>query len=191
MASGEDRTGQPVEDTDTAKVIVPKPGINVVKTASASSVTVGGSVTHTYEVSNTGDIELLNVNVTDDKCDPVTYKSGDTNNDKKLQVDEKWIFECTMINEPTTNTAVASGEDRTGQLVSGQAQFSVNVTQVNPAVAKKICPITVTLVKPKPKKVGNRVLVRRSRRRRVVASCLSPWCCAGHWQRRPPVRSLL
>ena len=175
VASGEDRTGQPVEDTDTAKVIVPKPGINVVKTASASSVTVGGSVTYTYEVSNTGDIELLNVNVTDDKCDPVTYKSGDTNNDKKLQVDEKWIFECTMtLNEPTTNTAVASGEDRTGQPVSGQAQFSVNVTQVNPAVAKKICPITVTLVKPKPKKVGNRVLVKKIKTKKSSCKLLKP-----------------
>ena len=174
VASGEDRTGQPVEDTATAKVIVPKPGMKVDKTASAASVTAGQSVTYTYTVTNTGDIELLNVKVTDDKCAPVEYKSGD-DGDNKLQKTETWIFNCTtVLNEPTTNTAVASGEDRTGQTVSSEAKASVNVTQVSPVVAKRICPIDVTLHKPQPTKVGNRVMTDKIKTKKSSCVLLKP-----------------
>ncbi len=146
-ATGEDSLGQKVEDTDTVTVIVPKPGIKVVKTASAAQVNPGQSVTYTYTVTNTGDIELLKVTVTDDKCAPVEYKSGDTNNDSALQVDETWVFECTtVLTVATTNTAIATGEDKTGQEVTAQATLTVPV--VSPVVAKKICPIDVTLHKP-------------------------------------------
>ncbi|MCB0898108.1 MAG: DUF11 domain-containing protein [Actinobacteria bacterium] len=173
VATGEDRTGQPVEDTDKAKVIVPKPGLKVVKTASASSVNVGGTVTYTYTVTNTGDIELLNVNVTDDKCSPVNYKSGDTNSDKKLQVDETWIFECSQVlTVATTNTAVVSGEDRTGQPVS--AQDTITVPVVSPVVVKKICPIDVTLHKPQPTKVGNKILTDKIKTKKSSCVLLKP-----------------
>ena len=42
--------------------------------------TPGGTVTFTNAVTNTGDVPLINVKtrVTDDKCTPVTYASGDT-----------------------------------------------------------------------------------------------------------------
>lgn len=83
-----------------------------------TEVKADGSVTYTYEVSNTGDTPLLNVKVTDDKCAPVEYKSGDADDNEILGLKETWTFTCTTtLKETTTNTAVASGEDRTGQPV--------------------------------------------------------------------------
>ena len=50
--------------------------------------------------------------LTDDKCSPVVYKSGDTNGNGKVDPGEIWTFTCqyvvpgSMINTPTiTNTA--------------------------------------------------------------------------------------
>ncbi len=162
IATGKDEAGTVVDDQDEVTVKVPKPGMKVVKTASASSVTVGESVTYTYEVSNTGDTELLNVKVTDDKCAPVDYTSGDADNNGKLGLKEVWTFTCTTTLQVTTeNTALATGKDNTGQEVTATDSKTVTVTQVSPVAAKRICPITVTLVKPKPTKVGNRVIVKK------------------------------
>ncbi|MBK9436210.1 MAG: hypothetical protein IPN52_14355 [Micrococcales bacterium] len=162
IATGKDEAGTVVDDQDEVTVKVPKPGMKVVKTASASSVTVGESVTYTYEVSNTGDTELLNVKVTDDKCAPVDYTSGDADNNGKLGLKEVWTFTCTTTLQVTTeNTALATGRDNTGQEVTATDSKTVTVTQVSPVAAKRICPITVTLVKPKPTKVGNRVIVKK------------------------------
>ena len=72
----------------------------------------GGPVTYTYVVTNTGDVELSNVSVSDDKCAPVTYVSGDTNDDELLDLTEAWTFTCTTtLTDTTTNTATATGHD--------------------------------------------------------------------------------
>ena len=36
-----------------------------------------------------------------------------------------------------------------------------SIAQVNPVVVKKVCPIDVTLKKPQPKKVGNKILTKK------------------------------
>ena len=70
----------------------------------------GGMVTYTKRVTNPGTIALSNVNVIDDKCSPVTYISGDTNGDAKLDTTEVWTYTCrTNLTQTTTNTANASG----------------------------------------------------------------------------------
>ena len=59
----------------------------------------GDPETFTYEVTNDGTVAVTvskasNTGVTDDKCGPVTYVSGDTNNDGKVDLTEKWVFTC-------------------------------------------------------------------------------------------------
>jgi len=163
--------GQTVSVTVTNEIL--KPGINIVKTGSATQVNPGETVTYTYTVTNTGDTTLNDVTVTDDKCAPVTYQSGDTNGDNKLQTNETWTYTCSQpISVATTNVATVTGKDKNGKEVTAQDTFSVSV--VSPVVSKKICPIKVTLVKPKPKKVGNRVIVKKIKTKKSSCKILKP-----------------
>jgi hypothetical protein len=87
------------------------PSTNLTKQASASEVVTGSSVTYTYVETNDGNVPLKNPSVTDDKCSPVAYQSGDTNTNDVLDPGEAWTFTCTVTNltQNTTNTAVGHG----------------------------------------------------------------------------------
>jgi type VI secretion system secreted protein VgrG len=91
--------------------VVP-PLIHVTKIPSPLALPVrGGMVTYTETVTNPGTVALSNIRLTDDKCSPLNYISGDTNGDSKLDVTEAWVYTCrTNLTKTTTNTAVASGE---------------------------------------------------------------------------------
>jgi hypothetical protein len=88
-----------------------RPGIQVDKSASTGSLPAsGGNVTYTYDVTNVGDVALASVSVSDDKCSPVTYSSGDGDHDNKLDLTETWTFTCSAdLTETTTNVATATG----------------------------------------------------------------------------------
>jgi Mg-chelatase subunit ChlD len=105
------------------------PRINVEKSASASTVVAGTAVTYTYKVTNTSiDALLTNITVSDDKCSPATYVSGDNDSDTFLQIGETWTYTCTTtLTATTTNTVTASGAWR-GQTVTDDAQATVTVT---------------------------------------------------------------
>ena len=91
--------------------VVP-PLIHVTKVPSPLTLLAGGGVvTYTEKVTNPGTVALNNVRLTDDKCSPVKYVSGDTNSDSKLDTTETWIYTCqTNLTKTTTNTVIASGE---------------------------------------------------------------------------------
>lgn len=87
------------------------PAIHVMKTAAPMELTSGpGSVTYTYRVTNPGAITLSDITIVDDKINPITYVSGDTNADGLLQPDEVWIYTATTtLTETTTNTVTVGG----------------------------------------------------------------------------------
>ncbi|MDO8505916.1 MAG: ice-binding family protein [bacterium] len=91
--------------------IVP-PLIHVTKIPSPLALSAGGGmVTYTKRVSNPGTVPLSNVRLTDDKCGPVNYISGDTNRDSMLGTTETWVYTCkTKLTATTTNTVTASGD---------------------------------------------------------------------------------
>ena len=105
------------------------PGIHVEKSASASTVVAGTAVTYTYLVTNASiDALLTNITVSDDKCSPATYVSGDNDGDTFLQIGETWTYTCTTtLTATTTNTVTATGAWR-GQTVTDEAQATVTVT---------------------------------------------------------------
>lgn len=108
-----DLTNNSVTFSNTRQAV----GIKVVYDANKLFVDwTGGSVTYSYLVTNLGSGELSTIVVTDNKNGTVTYVSGDTNSDSKLQNTETWIY--TSTREIKWNGA--SG----GSVVNGSPWFS-------------------------------------------------------------------
>jgi len=136
-----------VGDLSAAFVGVFSPAIDVTKTANPTSVLESGDVTYTYEVRNTGDVPLADVKtrITDDKCSPVTYVSGDEDGDELLDTpnsifedsaDEVWVFSCvTTIAMDTLNTVSVTGTptDPVGvALCSGEEPVGLTAALIEP-----------------------------------------------------------
>lgn len=96
-----------------APVVVPPvpPLIDVIKVPSPLSLPAGpGAVTYTYTLRNVGTVPVTDVKLLGDTCSPIVLVSGDTNNDKKLDLNEIWVHTCsTTLSATHTNTVVATG----------------------------------------------------------------------------------
>lgn len=129
--TGTDPLGATVTAQDDAFVAVRTSGIDIVKVASSTWITRGTTVVYTYTVTNIGDDPLRQVTVVDDKCSPVTYVRGDTNNDTILDLTEVWLFRCSVVlNETTTNVAVVTAVDSFNQTVRDQDTVIVRINLV-------------------------------------------------------------
>jgi uncharacterized repeat protein (TIGR01451 family) len=92
----------------------------------------GGVVAYTEKITNPGTVPLANVTLTNDKCAPMKYVSGDTNNDSKLDPAETWTYTCTAkLTKTATNTTTASGTAN-GMMVRDLAIATVVVAPVIP-----------------------------------------------------------
>jgi hypothetical protein len=106
------------------------PLINIVKVPSRLTPfpVGGGDVTYTYTVTNPGVVAMHDVIVTDDKCAPVSGRSGDTNGDNLLDPGETWTYTCrTNVPVSTRNIATAEGKAN-GFTALGYAFATVLVT---------------------------------------------------------------
>ena len=114
-----DPPGTPVSDDNPANYFGDAPAIQVVKfvnsqdadTPTGPHVAVGSTVTFTYVVTNTGNVPLANVAVTDDKLGPITSFTGDANNNGLLDLTETWTY-------TTTATAVAGQQANVGTVTA-------------------------------------------------------------------------
>ena len=99
--------------------------IKVVKTSSTSQVTKAGqTVVYSFTVSNPGNTTLSAITVSDAKCNAApVYVAGDSNNDKKLQLSESWVYTC-------SHTVTQSEVDAGGNLVN---TVTVNSDKTPPA----------------------------------------------------------
>ncbi len=114
--------------------VVP-PLIHVTKVPSQLTLGAGGgAVTYTKRVTNPGSVALSNVQISDNMCGPVSYVSGDTNGDSKLDISETWTYSCrTNLTQTTTNTAIVSGEAN-GLIARDFALATVVVAAAVPAL---------------------------------------------------------
>lgn len=111
-----DANGQTVAQTDTddANYFGANPVIDIDKVTNGSdgpSISEGDSVTWAYTVTNKGNVNLSNIVVTDDKSVNPVLKSGDTNNDSILGLNETWVYEATGVAGigPYSNIGTAKG----------------------------------------------------------------------------------
>ncbi len=108
--------GEPVvPENDPSNHFGADPGIDIDKvTNGADGLTIlaGSPITWTYTVTNTGNVDIANVVVTDDQGVVPVFESGDDNNDGILQTDETWIYTA-------NGTAIAGAYENLGD-VTGQ-----------------------------------------------------------------------
>ncbi|MEG3919857.1 hypothetical protein QUA07_12035 [Microcoleus sp. T3_A4] len=107
-----------VSATDPSNYFGARPSINIEKVTDNSSVQgdalliqQGSPVTWIYTVTNTGNVPLSNVQVTDDKGVVPIYSSGDTNQDGKLDLTESWVYSAsgTAISGSYQNIGTTTG----------------------------------------------------------------------------------
>jgi uncharacterized repeat protein (TIGR01451 family) len=123
-----DLLGGPVNDTDDAFVNVLAPAIALSKTPSATAVISGTPVLYTFVVTNVGESVLATVQLTDNKCSPLSFAGGDPQSDNLLNPGEVWTYLCTsVIYSDTLNVATVSGIDPFGTVVSDTAEAFVDV----------------------------------------------------------------
>lgn len=128
-------------------IVVP-PLIHVTKVPSRLTLSAGGGmVTYTNIVTNPGEVALSNIRLTDDKCGPVEYISGDINNNSKLDTSEAWKYVCQMnLIKTAANTVVATGE--ANGLVA--RDFAIATVVVALAIPSAIVPTTETVTTSTP-----------------------------------------
>jgi hypothetical protein len=123
-----------VTQTDAANYFGSAPAIDVQTTVNGddsdsppgTTITAGGTATFAYSVTNTGNVPLSNIEVTDDNGTPgdaaddfhPTFVSGDTNSNQLLDLGEAWIYTAvrTVFSGQYTHVGSASGIDNLSQV---------------------------------------------------------------------------
>ncbi len=119
------------------------PALAISKTADKSVAHVGDTITYTYLVTNTGGTSLSDISITDDKTGSTT-----DNSTAVLGIGETWEFSATYVISTTDpdiliNTAVVSGTDPEGQVVTAQATASVTILRPSITITKMAEPAEV------------------------------------------------
>jgi len=127
-ATGTPPIGDDVVDTDTASVDVINPGIEIAKMPDLQMVVGGSTVTFTVAVTNSGDVTLTNVTVSDAQAPDCTRVIGE------LASGEGTSYACTRSNVTAdfTNSVTATGTPPVGVAMTDTDTASVDV--INPSI---------------------------------------------------------
>jgi uncharacterized repeat protein (TIGR01451 family) len=123
LVTGTDADQRTTTDTASWLVDLIHPAISIVKTAGPESISVSGSVTYTYVITNTGDTTLFNLLVTDDILGAIATLG-------QLGVGESVTFAKTVdVNAltPPRNIGTAVGTDQLGLTVSASDDAVITV----------------------------------------------------------------
>ena len=144
-----------VSDTANCDTVVLVPAINIVKDGPAL-VHRGDTITYTFVVTNPGEVELFDVELSDPICDPGTIDPG-AEVDASLAVGEVWTFSCTHLvteedPDPIPNTVTVRGDTEEGEGGNEVTDTDDHVVDIiNPAidivktVDEEIVPIGTTV----------------------------------------------
>ncbi|MEX1020461.1 MAG: hypothetical protein WDZ49_12430, partial [Litorilinea sp.] len=128
-AVGVDPLDAPITATAVATVTVLASELTLVVTPSAAAVSAGTPITYNYTLSNTGDLTVTALALTDDFCTPVAAAPGSEDAlTLGLGAGAGATFTCTaVITQPTTNLATVSGVDSLSNTVTATATAFVDV----------------------------------------------------------------
>jgi hypothetical protein len=83
-------------DTDTHTTKIPKPAILLDKTG-ASTAAAGSTFTYSFKATNTGNVTLTNVVLTDDRCQATLTRVEPNLADPTFDKGDEWFYTCTVI----------------------------------------------------------------------------------------------
>jgi hypothetical protein len=109
--------------------------IGLDKACNVTTAFPGDNVTYTYRLSNTGEVPLADISVTDDRMGEATFIGGDTDSDAVLDIGETWTIEAVYtVREgdigQLTNVASASGTGPDGQPADARATDTIDVIDI-------------------------------------------------------------
>jgi uncharacterized repeat protein (TIGR01451 family) len=128
-ATATDSLNQPVTNTATATVALTyTASMNVAKVPSSTTAVVGDKVTYTYTVSNTGNVTLKGLTLSDDKIGTITpAKTTLAVGDTTTGVATYTVVEGDLPG-PLTNIVTAAATDSQNQPVTNTATATVTLT---------------------------------------------------------------
>jgi len=149
VATGTPPVGNDVTDDDDARVVVrlPHPALAIVKSPKRQVVDSGGTAAFEITVTNTGDVTLTNVTVTDELAPDCNRSLGTLAPGQAAPT-----YTCTMANVTAAfdNVAVAAGTPPSGPSVTASDTAPVTVrTPAKPSGPAKKPPTVVAKKKPK------------------------------------------
>ncbi len=122
-----DTTGKTVTDDDDAEVKIIRPSIEIEKSPDTQDVLAGDDVTFTIKVTNTGDVDLTDVVVTD----PTAPDCDRTFATLAAQASEEYTCVITGVVKDFVNTAMVTAKDPLGNTVDDKDDATVNVITRN------------------------------------------------------------
>ncbi|MDD4446885.1 MAG: hypothetical protein PHN61_04325, partial [Methanothrix sp.] len=139
VTGAEDRTNKPVSASASATVALTyNAALNLTKVPSSTTAKVGDTVTYRFTVTNTGNVTIRDLNLTDNKLGTIKTDKNELAPGATATASATYVILESDLSGPLTNIATIQGTDIQNQPVTATASASIALTYTSGlAVAKK------------------------------------------------------